>query len=465
MTIPKTWVMRLNTCCLLWEVKATPAKRLINTDNLSGVFAEVCPEKIDMDGLLLAGRQSMHRQDKMPWAFHEFWLRDMEHANGETAALTLDIRSDTGENRPYAFFPGCQLGAASPALVLAAWDELLALNADKRIPLSGMILRCCGAPAEWAGDEELYAAALDALRGDWEALGRPALACACPSCMRILGVRAPEIETISIYELFSSKARPDNSSGDDRMEPGDDAISKYELFSGEAQPEYSYGDDTPEPVSDAMQTQPTGLEQSPSRRSVEPANVFAVFDPCAAARLTGEGKSDTLRQSVRSLAKAMNLEVLPLPVQERVTRCCGFGGQPECADPAFVKKVREDRAAESPLPYLCYCMNCREAFLKAGKPSAHILELRYANTVDALPGLSPTKRRANRESLRDLAGARIARPCSLRHPAAGGTPAFPIKRRIASSPPPPGKTPGSWRNRGSAAAPQSKGARRNTARV
>jgi hypothetical protein len=32
------------------EVKATPARRLINTGNLSGVFKDVCPVHIDMDG-------------------------------------------------------------------------------------------------------------------------------------------------------------------------------------------------------------------------------------------------------------------------------------------------------------------------------------------------------------------------------------------------------------------------------
>jgi hypothetical protein len=29
----------------------------------------------------------MHRQKKAPWVFHDFWLRDMDFANGEKAAL------------------------------------------------------------------------------------------------------------------------------------------------------------------------------------------------------------------------------------------------------------------------------------------------------------------------------------------------------------------------------------------
>ena len=333
------------------EVKATPAKRLINTDNLSGVLVNVCPAGIDMDALLLAGRQSMHRQDKMPWAFHEFWLRDMEHAGGEDARILLDTRNGkTGFDKAIAFFPGCQLGAAAPALVQAAFEELKTLNGERKISLSGMMARCCGAPAEWAGDEELFADELTALRADWNALGSPILACACPTCMRMLARHAPEIETISLYEVLPPAPGSGNSLRD-----------------------------------------------------------WAVFDPCSAAHINsidstgdskdGEDKTAAIKKSVREHAAAMGLSIEPLPIQENVQRCCGYGGQPECADPAFVNTVRENRAAESGLPYLCYCMNCREAFLKTGKPSAHILELRYPD-IEGAPELSPSLRRYNRERLK-----------------------------------------------------------------
>ena len=341
------------------EVKATPAKRLMNIDNLSGVLVNVCPEGIDMDALLLAGRQSMHRQDKMPWAFHEFWLRDMEHANGESAAIVI------GHGGDIAFFPGCQLGAASPGLVISAYEELLSLDKEKKISLSGLITRCCGAPAEWAGDEELFAEALADLRADWESLGRPTLACACPTCMKMLGKHLPEIETISLYEVLP-------------LTRDDNAASRPETWS--------------------------------------------VFDPCSVMHLKDETKTKKLRGSVRNHAEAMGLDVAPLPVQENVPRCCGFGGQPESADPVFVNKVREDRASESGLPYLCYCMNCREAFMKTGKPSAHILEMRYASAAGTQkepsplcsypgrPELSPSGRRANREALKEALSGQARKP-------------------------------------------------------
>ena len=365
------------------EVKATPAKRLINMDNLSGVFKEVCPVHIDMDGLLLAGRQSMHRQEKMPWAFHEFWLRDMEHANGEAAALILDTRKAEAKSKPapIAFFPGCQLGAASPSLIEAAWDELLALNAKKDVSLSGLILRCCGAPAEWAGDEELFAEAIGQVRADWEALGRPALVCACPSCMRVLGANLPEAEILSLYEILPPVTLPP-------------AIPSSESLPGRSLPPVPLPPAMPSPEFLPGTSLPSHDSRSPRR------GAWAVFDPCAASRLGNEEKSKTLKRSVRALALAQGLELQPLPVQEHVPRCCGFGGQPDCASPDFVRHVAEDRAAESALPYLCYCMNCREALMTAGKQSAHILELRYPERASEPPELSPSKRRENREHLR-----------------------------------------------------------------
>ena len=389
------------------EVKATPAKRLINMDNLSGVFKDVCPVGIDMDGLLLAGRQSMHRQEKMPWAFHEFWLRDMEHANGETASLVIAkdvhdiannesvivnnesvIASEAKQSKAFAFFPGCQLGAASPALVQAAWDELLSLNDSvDTMPghLAGLILKCCGAPVLWAGDEKLFEEVLVTIKKDWESLGKPTLVCACPSCMRIIDTYMPEIETISLYEVLPGTTAEKHSCSNMDCRAAEAAL--YDRIS----------------INDTEAARYDGRSTNERRNTPDDKRPWAVFDACAAARLPDGKKSDRLRNSVRMSAEAMGIKLLPLPIQENVPRCCGFGGQSELANPDFIKRVREDRTAESDLPFLCYCMNCREAFLKAGKESSHILELRYQKTgYESMrsPELSPSLRRVNRESLR-----------------------------------------------------------------
>ena len=105
------------------DVKATPAKRLLSTCNQCGLCLETCPEDIDLGGLILAGRKSMHQQKKAPWVFHDFWLRDMDFANSDLAAIAR-----TAGN--YAFFPGCQLGASDPDLVEKAYEYLLKKRPD-----------------------------------------------------------------------------------------------------------------------------------------------------------------------------------------------------------------------------------------------------------------------------------------------------------------------------------------------
>ncbi|MDR2770689.1 MAG: NAD(P)-binding protein [Clostridiales Family XIII bacterium] len=323
------------------EVKATPAKRLLSASNLAKLCREVCPAEIDLEGLILEGRRSMHRQDKAPWVFHDFWLRDMDFADGPAAAL---CRAPAGAaSCTQAFFPGCQLGAGDPGLVEAAYAALLA-----RRPDTALFLRCCGAPAEWAGDEERHAAALAEIRDAWRALGEPLMLFACPSCMEAFARCIPEMPQRSIYEVF---AEPEGV-----------------FASGEA-----------------------GAARGE----------WAVFDPCAARRDAG------MRAAVRRLAVTAGCNLGMLAEQERVTRCCGYGGQPAVANPAYAAFVAEKRAAESELPYIAYCSNCRDALRKAGKDCLHILELLFAPPAADAPARSAaprlatvTERRRNRAGLK-----------------------------------------------------------------
>nr|HML38931.1 4Fe-4S dicluster domain-containing protein [Bacillota bacterium] len=178
------------------DVKATPAKRLLSTCNQCGLCLETCPEDIDIGGLILAGRKSMHRQKKAPWVFHDFWLRDMDFANGEKACISKapakagtgaelapgteaapSMKPASGSACSYAFFPGCQLGASDPELVKRAYGYLLGKRPD-----TGLLLRCCGAPAEWSGDEEKFNGEVETVYKLWRELGKPTLILACPTC-------------------------------------------------------------------------------------------------------------------------------------------------------------------------------------------------------------------------------------------------------------------------------------------
>lgn len=302
------------------EVKATPAKRLIFTCNQCGVCKDECPENIDIGGLILSGRRSMHKQEKAPWAFHDYWLRDMDFANGDLAKL---VKTKSTFSSDFAFFPGCQLGASDPNLVSKTYEALTKINDSISI-----MIRCCGTPAEWSGDVEKHLQSISSFRHDWESLGKPTLLAACPTCISKINEYIPEIPIISVYEYLADNV---------------DLLNIVEYYK---------------------------------------ASSWSVFDPCSAGKQQKESKK--MRDAVRTLSKKSGLEVIPLPIQDKVARCCGYGGHPDIANPNYYDYVVEKRSTESDLPYITYCVNCRDSFLQKGKHSKHILDIIFPDDSQAL---------------------------------------------------------------------------------
>lgn len=177
-------------------IHKTPAIRLMNSCTHCGICTDVCPPHIDLDNMIAEAKFLLHKNGKMPPAFHGFWLDDMRYANSEISKIcSLAPGKDKAE---YAFFPGCHLGAANPEYVKSTYGWLL----DK-YPGMGLLLRCCGVPADWAGNEEMSKQEVSSLISDWKDLGSPILVTACSSCQKYIGRIAPEIEIVSLYELMA----------------------------------------------------------------------------------------------------------------------------------------------------------------------------------------------------------------------------------------------------------------------
>jgi Fe-S oxidoreductase len=320
------------------DIKAAPAKRLISSCDFCGLCKQTCPEDIDLGGLIQAARFKMHSFKKIPWAFNDFFLRDMEHSNGEDACICRRS-SNTAEGKaaPYAFFPGCQLGASSPRAVSKAYGYLLSQEPDM-----GLMLGCCGIPAKWAGDEDLNNSELERIRRDWESLGKPVIVLACPTCRNNFRRYLPQIETIFLYDL----------------------IAAWGL----------------------------GSEEKAAIAERTSGRTFSVFDPCAT---DGEEK---VRSSVRDILSSAGVQLEPLPRQEKWTSCCSYGGHIAVANPELAGEIKQKRIAESENPFIAYCINCRDAFLSEGKESYHLLDLMFGlqPRVDTL-----TRRRLNRAQLKD----------------------------------------------------------------
>ena len=166
----------------------TLATRLMSTCNQCGLCKEVCPEGIDTGDIFLQGHRAMHAQGAMPWAWHEAFKQDMAFAVDEAGLSRMP--AGFGKSR-YLFFPGCQLGGSDPRYVTESYRFL-----REHWPDTALTLGCCGAPAEWAGDEEARAGVMDRISEDWKAFGQPTFVFACPTCRLMFKRHLPEIQGV-----------------------------------------------------------------------------------------------------------------------------------------------------------------------------------------------------------------------------------------------------------------------------
>jgi Fe-S oxidoreductase len=174
----------------------TQATRFISTCNQCGLCAEVCPLDIDIGEALRASHNILKAKGAMPWAFHEFWIRDMNFAESERAYLAA---VPDGIKRPeYVFFPGCQIGASDPRYVTETYRYILNNKSDTAIALM-----CCGAPLLWAGETEKHAEHGERVIRELERMGSPTAILACPTCMRLFEEFLPGVKTVFLYDVMA----------------------------------------------------------------------------------------------------------------------------------------------------------------------------------------------------------------------------------------------------------------------
>ena len=310
----------------------TVATRLMATCNKCGRCKVVCPVGLDVGRFLLANHRVMYNQGTMPWVFHEFWLRDFEYSCSDYAQV---FRNPAGvEKSRYAFFPGCRLGTTLPKIVKNTYSKLL-----EKYPDTALMLSCCGAPAQWAGDKTLFDKHLDIIREEWIKLGKPTVIFACESCIKMFREFLPEIPFVSLY---------------------------------------------------------TFIEQNKIEGRKLDNLKISVFDPCASR------EDEAAQKAVRSIASDIGYELEPIETEGKYAACCSYGGQINFTNPRFADQVAQARISQNDLPYAVYCVNCRDTFASKGKPVFHILEALFGDgEIDmAKQAPSPTQSRKNRWQLK-----------------------------------------------------------------
>ena len=308
--------------------------KMINSCSLCGQCAVICPQGLDLGETCKATRESMVSKGKMPPSAHDFALRDMAFNNSEEFALS---KHQPGQNSSqYVFFPGCQLSASSPEQV----EKVYAYLTEKLSGGVALMLRCCGAPADWAGNQDLFQNSLKVLVAEWESLGKPQLIVACSTCHSMFRERFPEL--ISLWEMMAYLDLPvqDPSVGGGKV---------------------------------------------------------AVQDACTTRN------EPVIQDAVRHILTRLGYEVEELPYSKERTKCCGFGGLTSFANPGLAKKIVADRISESTTDYVAYCAMCRDNFASKGKRTFHLLDLIYGTNLEEAairPSVGFSYRHENRAKLK-----------------------------------------------------------------
>lgn len=309
------------------------ANQFINSCATCGLCAAVCPTDFDMGAVCKSARRVMVQQKRMPPSAHDFALRDMAFSNSDKFALARNQPGTTTSE--YVFFPGCQLAGSAPGQVTAVYDYLQA-NLSGGV---GLMLGCCGAPADWAGRDDLANDALAQFQANYDELGRPKVVLACSSCFQAFKARLPEVELVSLYTVLAEKGLPE-----------------------------------------------TAVHI--------PTETIAIHDPCTTREETA------VQDSIRHLVAQLGYDIEELPRNRQTTTCCGFGGLMVYANRDLAKKVVARRIAESPADYVTYCAVCRDYFAAQGKPTRHLLDLVFGSDTNGGRGPGFSQKHENRARLK-----------------------------------------------------------------
>lgn len=303
------------------------ANILINSCSLCGLCAEVCPENVDMGQVCKEARQTMVSQERMPPSAHDFALRDMWFSHGEKFALCRNAPGTTASD--YVFFPGCQLAASSPHHVENVY-AFLRQTLDGSV---GLMLDCCGAPADWAGRTDLVDEVHTDITNNLSSMGQPTVILACSSCYQIFRSQMPDIKIVSLWEILDQYPLPDSG-----------------------------------------------------RR----AGTVAIHDPCTARYET------YVQECVRRLVHKAGYQIEELPLSRERTECCSYGGLMWLANPQLAADVVQQRVNASPNDYVTYCAVCRDFFLAQNKRVFHLLDILFGDEDENLQAVGYSERHKNR---------------------------------------------------------------------
>jgi Fe-S oxidoreductase len=271
---------------------------------------------LDTGAMMLEARNVAVRRGLGPLHRHRRELRFFRF--GISSAFCLAMAEPGRRTSRRVFFTGCSLPATGPDLTFRLYHEL-----RRRYPGTGLLMHCCGSPAEAMGMADEARAARLGVAAAVERLGAEELVVACPRCRDSLATGEVGVTIRSIWSLLADE-----------------------------------------------------LEGSEHRHGWK----VSVHDPCAAR---GDGE---VRSAVRRLVASTGAELNDVEWSGVRSRCCGLGGRIVDVDPRLSRAMARRRAAEVEGPVVTYCSRCQLALSGAGANVVHVAEFLFADPAETAPG-------------------------------------------------------------------------------
>jgi Fe-S oxidoreductase len=293
----------------------------------------LCPEELNIGKMCMELREKMVREGLGPLRSHKLVERDQEFVLSDSFSLVM---SDPAVKEcRQVFFPGCNLAGYSPALVIETYDYI-----RSKLPGTGIILGCCGAPTEELGDRSKFTEVISRIEAKMEDMGCSEMILACPHCIHSFKSFGVGFNIRSIYEVLVETGLPLKTKSDQQT--------------------------------------------------------FSLHDSCKARWETD------LQNSVRTLISMLGHKVDEMEYSKDKTICCGLGGTVPFVNMGMANSITTRRVEEAKHDLITYCASCREVFARK-KPSLHILDLIFNNnwTEDRLkPPNNMSTKRQNQSTLK-----------------------------------------------------------------
>jgi NADPH-dependent glutamate synthase beta subunit-like oxidoreductase/ferredoxin len=274
-----------------------------------GLCQAVCPKDLHAGKPCLAAREILVAQGQGPLRPHKSIQNYVKWGASPTFALS---RTDPATGKAArVFFPGCSLAGHFTAVVQRAYTYL-----RKKLPDTGIMLNCCGAPSYFMGEKDVMLHVIGNVARELKKLGTRDVIVACTHCYQTFREFLPEFQIRSIYEVLMETGLP----------PGAQAASPW---------------------------------------------TFNIQDAC------GARQAPNIHEAVRAMVTNLGYAVEEMDHNREHSICCGSGGLVPAVAPELAKKMTDFRLSEATRDLVTYCASCRARLSKAGHPTLHVLDLPF----------------------------------------------------------------------------------------